>query len=112
MDLKDTVSIWQQNVNKLPTCQHNLISNNKLTNRNIDIIALQEPAINAFNLLIASRDWILVYPTTHRDAPEKTRSLIFVCSEISTDNWNQIEFPSSDVTVIQLNRRWGKITIF
>lgn len=78
MDLKDTISIWQQNINKLPTCQHNLISNNKLIHRNINIIALQEPAINAFNLLIVSRDWIPVYPTTHSNKPDKTRSMILV----------------------------------
>jgi len=111
--MKDKIAIWQQNVNKSPTCQHNLLSNNELAHLDIDIIALQEPAINAFNLSIASKDWTPVYPTTHGKDPEKiSRSLILVRSHISSDSWNQIDFPSSDVTVIQLNGNWGKLTIF
>jgi ribonuclease HI len=78
---------------------------------NIDIIALQEPALNAFNLTVASRDWITIYPTTHREVPEKTRSIILIRSQISTDIWNQLDFPSSDVTAIQLNGTWGKLTL-
>jgi Endonuclease-reverse transcriptase len=31
---------------------------------------------------------------------------------VSTDTWNQINFPSSDITVIQLNGNWGKLTLF
>jgi hypothetical protein len=60
---KDTLTIWQQNLNKSPTSQHDLISSNKLTQIGIDIVALQEPAINAFNCTVASRDWMTVYVT-------------------------------------------------
>ena len=31
---------------------------------------------------------------------------------LCTDNWSQIDFPSGDVTVIQLTGIWGKLTIF
>ena len=110
--MNDKLSIWQQNVNKSPTCQHDLVSNNELALMKIDILALQEPAINAFNCSIASKDWTPVYPTAHKDAPSKTRSLLLVRSQVSTDTWNQIDFPSSDVTVIQLNGNWGKLTLF
>jgi hypothetical protein len=51
---KDTLTIWQQNLNKSPTSQHNLISSNELTRIGIDIVALQEPAINTFNCTVAS----------------------------------------------------------
>ena len=111
MGLEDNLRIWQQNVNKSPSCQHDLLSYNKLIRENIHIVALQEPAVNAFNCTIASRDWTPVYPTTHMDAPTKTRSITLVNAQISTDNWNQLDFPSGDVTVIQFNGDWGKLIL-
>jgi len=110
--MKNKIVLWQQNTNKSPTSQHNLISSNTLTQMNVDIVALQEPSINVFNCTIASKEWTAVYPTTHSKAPDKTRSTLLIRSHINTDNWNQIDFPSSDVTVIQLSGKWGKLTIF
>jgi exonuclease III len=78
----------------------------------IDIVALQEPAINPFNCTIASKEWIPVYPTMHRDTPNKTRTVTLVQAQLSTDVWNQIDFPSGDVMVIQVSGDWGKLTIF
>ena len=110
----DKLTIWQQNINKSPSGQHNLISNNQLTTLGTGIIAIQEPAINSFNLTIASRDWTPVYPSTHGNNNEanRTRAITFIRANISTDLWTQIDFPSSDVTVVQFNGTWGKITIF
>ena len=31
---------------------------------------------------------------------------------MSTESWNQLDFPSSDVTVVQATGLWGKVTIF
>src|SRR5216683_1496089 len=70
----DKLSIWQQNINKSPTCQHDIISNKRLVTKGINIIALQEPAISK--------------------------------------SWNQLEFPSSNVTATQITEPWGKLTIF
>src|SRR5712675_1245637 len=112
MGLRTKLSIWQQNVNKSPTCQHNLISSGKLTDLNIDIIALQEPAINAFANTIATKDWTPIYPTTHNASPDKTRSVTLLRADISTDTWTQLDFPSGDVTVVQIADDWGKLTIF
>ena len=53
---KRKITIWQQNINKSHTCQHNLISSGKLVEKGIDIVALQEPAINAFNKPVVSQD--------------------------------------------------------
>ncbi len=106
------INIWQQNVNKSPTCQHDLISSSKLLEVKINIVMLQEPAINYFNKTIVSRDWIVLYPTTHTENPAKTRSIILLRAAFCTDNWLQIDFPSGDVTVVQLTGTWGKLTIF
>jgi hypothetical protein len=104
--------VWQQNVNKSPTCQHTLLSNNILVKHDVGIVAFQEPAINGFNNSIASKDWISVYPTTHRAHPGKTCTLTLIRSNCSTDAWEQIDFPSGDVTIIALKGTWGKMILF
>src|SRR6202789_2364967 len=110
---KDQIlNIWQQNVNKSPTCQHDLISSGKLIEEEVNLIALQEPVINYFGKTIASRDWIVIYPTTHPVNPAKSRSIILLRASLCTDNWTQIDFPSGDVTAVQLTGAWGKLTIF
>ncbi len=37
---------------------------------------------------------------------------MLIRADVSTENWNQVEFPSSGVTVIQMSGHWGKITVF
>jgi hypothetical protein len=110
--VKHTLTIWQQNVNKSRTCQHDLISSANLARRGIDIVVLQEPSINAFGNTIASRDWIPIYPTNHSSNPSKTRSLFLVRSNILTEKWKQVDFPSGDITAIQLSGAWGELMIF
>ena len=106
------ITIWQQNVNKSPACQHILLSNNTLVKHKVRIITLQEPAINPFNYSITSKDWITVYPSTHHAHPDKTRTLTLINTALSTDAWEQIDFPSGDVTIIVLKGTWGKLVIF
>jgi hypothetical protein len=53
--------------------------------------------------MLAARDWIPAYPSMHSTAPHKTCSLFLLRSNILMDQWKQIEFPSSDVMVIQLS---------
>lgn len=110
--MMDKLTIWQQNINKSPTGQHSLISNNHLTNKDVCIIALQEPAINHLGNTIAARDWLPIYPTPHAKDPNKTRSVTLIRSMLSTDCWSQMDFPSSDVTVTQFSGNWGKLTVF
>ena len=89
-----------------------LLSNKILTRHEINIIVIQELVINGFNLSIMSKDWILVYPSTHCAHPGKSRTLMLVSTMISTDSWEQVDFPSGDVTAIVIKGEWGKITIF
>ena len=72
------ITIWQQNVNKSPTSQHDLISSKFLIDLGANIVVLQEPAISHFNKTIATKDWALVYPSTHGEHPKKTRSVILI----------------------------------
>jgi len=72
----EILTIWQQNVNKSPSCQHNLISSNHLANMGVGLIALQELAINPFNLTITTKDWTPIYPTPHGDTTNRTRAIV------------------------------------
>ena len=112
LDTTNKLMIWQQNVNKLPSSQHNLISSSHLANMGVGLIALQEPAINPFGFTIATRDWTAIYPSPHGATPNRLRAIMLICLNISTDTWMQLEFPSSDVTIVQIKGSWGKITIF
>ena len=111
MDLIQHFAIWQQNVNKSHACQHNLISNNELVRKGISIIALQEPAIDANGYTLASKDWTTIYPTLHQKTDKSTRAVTLIRASIKSDSWRQMDFPSNDVTVIQINGEWGKLTI-
>jgi len=57
---------------------------------NIDVIALQEPAIINTSCSIAAREWISVYPTLHLNNPKKTQLLLLIQVQISMDSWNQL----------------------
>ena len=111
MDLTDHITVWQQNVNKSRNCQHNLISNNDLINKGISFIALQEPTMDHNGYTLVLRDWTLVYPSTHQSSDNPSRTVMLVNASIRSDTWKQLKFPSSDVMVIQLSGRWGKLTI-
>lgn len=112
MSDEQRLSIWQQNINKSPISQHTLISNTILIKHGIDILALQKPAVNAFNQSISSKDCISIYPSTHQSHPDKTRTLILIHASVSTDSWEQLEFPLGDVTAITLQGAWGKLFLF
>ena len=106
------LKIWQQNVNKSQACQHDLISSGRLAKEGVDVIALQEPAINNFGGTVTARDWTVIYPITHGSEPSKTRSIILIRSSIITDCWSQIEMDTGDVTAVLLKGSWGTLAIF
>jgi len=113
MELEHTkLTIWQQNINKSPAGQHDIISSKGLIDMDVNIIALQEPAINQFGKTIATKDWITVYPSTHDEHPRDTRSVLLIRNTLTTNCWKQLDFPSGDVTVVQFKGDWGKITLF
>jgi len=107
----ENIKIWQQNVNKSRTCQHNLMSNNHLVREGINIVALQEPAIDPQGFTLVARDWTPIYPSLHRKTESNTRAVTFIRANLSSDSWKQLDFPSVDVTAVQLKGAWGKLTI-
>ena len=77
----------------------------------VRLITLQELAINPFNLTTATKDWTPIYPTPYGTISNRTQVIMLICSNISTDTWTQLDFPSSNVIVMQITGNWGKITI-
>ena len=112
LNANNPLKIWQQNVNKSRTCQHDIISSGRLAREGVDIVALQEPAINKFGGTVASREWTSILPSTHSTNPDKTRSLILIRSDIITDCWSQIDIDSGDITAVLLKGNWGTLMIF
>jgi len=108
----DRLNIWQQNINKSHSCQHDIISNKHLVTKGINLIALQKPALSRGRLTIDLRDWITIYPLNYTNNPLQTRSITLIRADVNSESWNQLDFPSSNVMVMQLTRPWGKITIF
>lgn len=112
MNARNELTIWQQNLNKSQTGQHDLISSGRLVNEETDIVALQEPSINFLGKTTASRDWIPIYPTTHEKDPKKTRAIILMSKKLPSESWEQLEFNSGDVTVIKIMGEWGQLVLF
>ncbi|KAI5993273.1 hypothetical protein EDD15DRAFT_2106880, partial [Pisolithus albus] len=77
-----------------------------------DIVALQEPPIDAVGNTKANSRWRVVYPTHKLAKGEKTRAVTFINSRISTNSWEQVNFPSADVVVTRFRTSAGLCTLF
>ena len=60
---------------------------------------------------IASKDWRVIYPSTHTKDPTKTRSVILIRANILTNNWSQLDIESGDVTAVKLTGEWGRLML-
>jgi hypothetical protein len=65
----EQLRIWQQNVNRSRMAHEDLLESLKTAVYNI--CAIQEPAINSFNNMLANTKWRVVYPKTHFQHPKK-----------------------------------------
>jgi len=82
------------------------------TARDWDIIAIQEPTIDAKGNTRATPDWHVIYPTHRYTHSKRSRAVTLVHKRINTNSWRQLPFPSADVVVIQLNGPFSKLTLF
>ncbi|KAI0026638.1 hypothetical protein K488DRAFT_65609, partial [Vararia minispora EC-137] len=108
--------IWQQNLRKSESAQQNLINTENLHNE-YDLLMIQEPYADFRRLTRTNAHFHAIYPTNHFSAPtgrppERDRALILVNVAMKTDTWKQIDFPSSDVVVVQIQGSFGKLTLF
>lgn len=101
--------IWQQNLNKSLTAQDHLLNSANLDK--YDLIMIQEPYLDRMELTRASRNWVIVYPSTKTtDGHDPIRSIILANSNIASAGCQQIPIMSSDVTAIRLDGEFGSIS--
>ena len=103
--------IWQQNLNKSDKAHYDLI--NTPLHKNWDILALQEPYIDALGNTKANSRWHVVYLSPHFTNSATDRSVILVNAALDVNKWAQIPVKdSNDMSAIQLHTPKGRITIF
>ncbi|KAI6143997.1 hypothetical protein BKA82DRAFT_90779, partial [Pisolithus tinctorius] len=72
-----------------------------------DIISLQEPPINQIGNTHANTHWRVAYLMTKATLNSKPRAVTLVNSQISTNVWEQVPFPSLDIVVICMRTTRG-----
>jgi hypothetical protein len=103
--------IIQLNVNKSNACQTDFLIN-RLHPNNYDLVMIQEPYFDYKKDSRVSSKWIAIYPLNHHDNPLRTRSMILVNANISSNSWTALSIDSPDITAIQINGEWGSLRIF
>ena len=73
---------------------------------------IQEPYFNYKKDSRVSSKWIVIYPLNHIDDPLRTRSIILVNANISTNSWTALPVDCPDITAIQITGEWGTCRIF
>ena len=101
--------ISQQNLNKSLTAQLHLL--NTAHPNDWDILLIQEPWI-AFNGTRATPHWRVLYPEIYFDDNTKPlRSIILVNTNIPTNQYEQIQFQTADVTGLTVKTGDRKIVL-
>jgi hypothetical protein len=101
--------IRQQNVNKFLLSQLDLLES--LKRDEYDICVIQEPYIDFNGKSRANRQWITLYPSTHQEHPDSTRSVTLINTNLSTDAWKQIKFQHPDITAFEIQGPFGTLRI-
>ena len=109
--LPTRLRIWQQNLNKSDKAHYDLI--NTPLHKNWDILALQEPYIDALGNIKANSWWHVVYPSPHLTNSTIDRSVLFINATLDVNRWAQIPVKgSNDMSAIQLHTPKGRVMIF
>jgi hypothetical protein len=103
------MQIRQQNVNKSLISQIDLLQS--LRRDKYDVCIIQEPYIDFRGKTRANRQGTTVYPNTHQEHPDKTRSIILVNTDLLTDNRKQIHFQYPNITAIEITGDFGTLQI-
>ena len=103
--------IWQQNVAKSRTTQHDMLANADPSKW--DIIALQKPCLDSYGLTRASAHWNVIYPSNKNfENQKRIRSIILVNTNIQSAQVQQIKIQSSDITAIKITTDARTLLLF
>ena len=105
------LNIWQQNLNKSAKAHWDLL--NSPIHKQWDVLLLQEPYLDSYGNAKATRDWRVVYPSSHPANDSIVRSVILVNTKLDTNHWHQVNYhDNNDTTVIQFKGPYGRLSIF
>ena len=103
--------ILQINLNKSEKAHLDIIS--ERVSEKYDIMLIQEPYTTRFNAIRTPTNFRPVFPSNRFADESQIRSVIWVNRRLETKNWTIIDIQNTnDITAIQLNGTYGKITIF
>ena len=103
--------ILQINLNKSEKAHLEII--NEKVSKNYDVILIQEPYTTVFNAIRTPTNFRPIFPIHRLQNQDPIWSVIWVNKRLSTDNWISLDIPgTNDVTAIQLEGPYGKVTIF
>ena len=103
--------IWQQNLNRSFNAQMHVL--NSADPAEWDLLLFQEPWLDYLRNTRANIHWRVVYPPSHfDDGSPPTRSVILVNTSISSDFWEALPTPTSDITAIKIKTDSGLVSIF
>ena len=110
-DQTTKIKILQINLNKSEKAHLDIV-NDRLS-QNYDIMLIQEPYTTQFNAIRTPANFRPVFPSNRFQDDTTTRSVIWVNRSLETKNWKILDVQNTrDITAIQLQGEYGKISIF
>ncbi|KIM73079.1 hypothetical protein PILCRDRAFT_48268, partial [Piloderma croceum F 1598] len=78
-----------------------------------DVIAIQEPWLDALGNARGTHYWCVLYPSNHlHDGSSRPRSILLVNTNIATDSYISLNIPNSDITAIRFQGNHGFLSLF
>ncbi|KAG5736093.1 hypothetical protein E4T56_gene6291 [Termitomyces sp. T112] len=106
-----TLRIWQQNVCKSSAAQADILA--AARPKEWDVLAIQEPYLDFLGNTRASSYWRVLYPSDHRkDGSTRSRSVLLINTNISTDAFTQLTIHSTDITAVCFAGKFSFLSLF
>ncbi len=103
--------IWQQNVAKSGTVQHDVLAG--ANPQRWDIIALQEPYLDFLRLTHTNAHWNVIYLSNKNlENQNCIQSIILVNTNIQSSQVQQIKIQSSNITAVKITTNTCTLILF
>ncbi len=103
--------IWQQNMAKSSTVQHDVLAS--ANPQKWDIIALQEPYLDSLRLTQANTHWNVIYPSNKNlENQNQVCSITLVNTNIQSTQIQQIKIQSNNITAIKIMTNTCTLLLF
>ena len=110
-DTNGQLRILQINLNKSEKAHLDII--NERVSNSYDIILIQEPYTTVFNAVRTPANFRPVFPSHRFQSEDQFCSVIWVNKKLDTKDWLILDVPgTNDITAIQLEGPYGKISLF